>query len=1399
MIKESLQTSAVAYNSRNNMDERHEQIVSRFANSESSPGLKLLHAFFSVFKAQDAFSPNNRRSYWKLAQPLVFGMHVMSLVLPSDDVVKGYASGLWFFGPFNYFRIDGLAWNLGIQSAVSALALALIFLPALAAGLLTYMELSRREVSLFISGILRMIAVLPLKAYREILLVPMTCILISMIKYGVYSGHPGEYVNGDQAQLSPVYTILGVIALPIFLAEVYIATGLIFEISFVNYKTSWFARPHSYVQLRAIIVVVVMCGLRFTSDVVSPQFSLGISALMLGYLTILHVFYLPYYFDWSNTLYTSMYASVISTALAHLLAIHFGSAAIVIQISLWMFPCYLYLSHNLVARQISINKAKLIRDCRSPYEAITVIKYVLFKDISAEDEDEEKVGLLQRNHEASEAQDRLREMFIALNRHSSETSITDVWESLYFCFREGNPTLAQLKLTKLNVTRSFTCAFLVYQLSSYYDSITEGEDITYLKWLKQTVQVKEDDKNACLQLVRVYDLLIASKSDANAVSDYLIPTYRLLQRTKKAYKHLIQHFIKRPEVLKLYGHFMADVLNDMSGLQAQSFTKNEANRLRNLANMTRISLFDNIGVLVVGVSQDDLGIILYANQEAASLLGLNISQVIGAELNNFIPPPYSLGHNQKLSEFLQFGATNHILRSHIMLYTSQKHIIEVSFDLKILAFDSTPYILVAIQGKPGDRELAVYDDRGCITSCTQHFKAQYGTDIRLEGINLEQLFPGIWDKREAFPDYVPFMLRCEDKMLVMAFSNTMMRVTKIKFVYVLNSYAALEEIEEGKKVDPNYHECIEAVKTHFGASFKAHNRAVPEESKKVIFVRKSVDLGKVGTEIVPETDAVITSNASSANSAARITRYKKLRDYTVTKGRRVRVIIVVAFLLVLGTMIGLSETISYFVSQISSISTIRELGGRRALSVKIAAEARTLELIELGLSTDSREESIATLEDLIDKFEYAENIAEDERNDGHHLGKDEIVPVWEWQPEITLNLVTGREAVKRLLFRARQLTSSTTREAALYGIRNGVGETLYFLNRTLFELIEEEVKNRFSLITLVAFAMTGGLVVVLLVYIAVLAPSIYFLESNNHSSYDQLKAIPREAIMDARLKILDRLELVHGIEALTGERDRIKPTMYKQIWPKLALKFCLFVTATFAVLIAAFLIYIYQLNDLLLSNLPYTNWAGMRRVSTVSTVFWCRELLLSLDGNDYLNLIQEDQVFYSYQERIMNSTATLDWASRVISQQIASAGVKTIGKSSKQTDMMHGSYPSNSIELNYGIQSGILEFLALVADFTSTPTSEGLIKVKSLSASLFAAFEDIMIEHQDYINEKVDSTRTALMLMILAYGVTLFVLLFYYSWVISTTSVKIISLARLLPMLPEARPINEEKQSHDSY
>lgn len=1107
------------------MEDTQELDDNSFEALKSNSQLEWTNAFFSIFSTNDLVDRQGRRSYAELAQPVLFLLNMMSLAIPSLDVIEGFSEGYWFFAALNYLRLDALAWNMGLEQVGSVIALTFVLVPALMLVSLTYIERYKAKFNYRLLVGMRWLFFVPLSILKEASGVPVACMLLSMIKYGVIGGRPVEYIDATTSSLNVVYSILGCLTLPVFLAEMYIGAILLFRINFNNCSDHWFARPHSFVQARSQLVVLCLCIIEFTHDKSSPQLFSALSCISLAYLCFMHINYLPYYNDRMNTLYSSIYAFLASTSLATLLAFHFESAAIIIVTSLIMFPCYLVIINSVVNKSAG-NLSRTIRDCRTPYEGATIVKKLAVAYVSSDSISREAAVV------------RLKTSLADLVQRFNDSMLCGILASLQYCFIENDPALAMQALHKDFISPDFSCRFTAFHLHKYYDGLTNRDDLAFTE---QIMQVKEDDRVACFQLIAIYELLLASKNDVNSVEGRLGTVYNLLMNTKRAYKRLMNLSNKRAEVLELYRHFMWDVLNDYSSSQ--------------LANFSEV-------------------------------------------------------------------------------------------------------------GKIADED--------------------------------------------------------EDPL------------------------------------------------------------------KKVNFIESSVVLRKNRVE---SNSIQMTSNNlsphSSSNSLLLLDRFKKLKKGILHRGRRMRFILAVAFVVVLAIMVGMMMLIGSFIDDLISIDLINEFGAKRMLAARISTESRTLQLIADGYLDVPRNTS--GLEAVISRLANAEDLAEGEREKGYDLGKDESVVIWKWEPDMKQSIVNGRECIQQLLSYAKQLTANTTKSAAYYGIRNGVGETQYFLNRTLFKYIDDETTDRHNYIVFVAVLMTCSLVLVMLVYFLILAPHIYFLEGNSRKGFNLIQNLQRENVIEAKNRLFDRLEIVHGEEISFLERDRRRGKPYRRIWPRLALKFGLFVSATVLIVVATYLIYVNKLNDLIQSNPHYSNWAGLRRMTTHSAFFWCRELLLSRRGIGYFDLIASDQLHYTYLERIRNSTQTLDWAHSAIVEGVAKAGIKNIGHSSTRIGMLLDAYPNSTLELDYGIHGGIQEYFNVVEYFVANPNNVTLGAIQNLASKLILAMEDLMIAQQDYIDVEVDATSKILVYLILAYGFLLSGLFIYYSHVIKATNLGIIAVARLHPMIPDTK------------
>jgi PAS domain-containing protein len=1382
----------------------------RFASEQALPH-KYKHAFFSLFDSDKIYTDKRIRSSLALLWPVLYLLNMMSLIVP----VHKFTEAQWFVTALSCIRYDGLAWSFGLESMVGVATALLVVSAACTAALLTHFEAAKvPRYDRFKSLSWYFLVQSQLTGFSEGFLVPTACMLISMVKYGLSPASPTEYISSATSDLSYLQATAGLVALPIFILEASIGIQTQFDVSFNNPGRQWFARAHSYVQHRVLLVVLTLCASQFAHDATSPELYLVLSGMCHSYLAYLYAAYLPYYNDMTNTFYISIYMYLVSCCAATLLSVKIGTPYVVILISAAMYPCYFAISYGIVCSRVRGTSEHNIEACKTHFEGITFLKSKLATFLANESSSERAQVAMQ-----------LRGEFNYIRNAFPTRMITGVWEALFYLIVDNNPELAQLKLcslqgssadyesrsksatstpSSLGVIKDFEGEFLMFHLSKHCDSTIKGEDVTYLVWLKQIEEVKQFDLELCEELVKIYGLLLASKSNVSAFSERLIPLYLLLLKTKATYKHLTQVYTKRPEVLELYGRFMCDVLNDQKGypfLVNGQTERNSHSRVYMPINKIQTLFGADVGIIVISGAEEDLGIIQFVNEEAARLLSLSPQQMIGAELDRFIPPPYCHNHNTKLAEFLKYGTTNRIYRAHLTLYNPDRYDVEVTFDVRVMALNCRPYFLTAIRGKPENRELAIYDDDGKITSCTKNFEVLYAKGARLEGVALGDLFHGIMEERMKYPDNVPFMRVREESRLVMMFTHETLRLSKIKFLYIIRSDQALEELLEDRAIDPQHIPLVNAALEYLSGRSRRLGK------KRLAFVAhlKRAGIARKGTEQGSQSRSSVDSHGfqscdaqgshdkamtslDPALSELRTSKFCSLRDSVLQRSHRIKLTLGLAFMIVFLIVTGLQVAVDNFTSDIVQISTIHDFSSRQLLSTKIATYSKTLKLIAEGASDSSLQETVSSLEDVIKELHRIEALVEEERKLGKDLGKNTILPIWKWEPDITQNLVTGREAVRQLLSHAEQLTAATTEKAVMYGIRNGIGETYEFFNQTLVRYVESEVISRRASINTIALLVFIGVVCILLAYIMILAPNIYFLDTTSRKVHLELQQVHAESIIHARSKIMERLEYVHGEQPMIPELEHSKVTKYRLIWPRLALKFGLFVSATLLMLAGSFLMFNAKLDELIISNPHYSVWAGTRSTAVQSAYFWSRELLIRQRTGGYGAEMSKYQYYYSVNERITNSTQTLQWAHRVLSYTSRTSGITESELAQGTINLMHSAYSSDIPELHYGIHSGLLEFVAQVHDFAAEPAEGSLKRIELLSGRLLTAMDELSAKHQADIDFDISEMHSHFLGLLMGYGVILAVLYLYYIHEIKHISLLIIATARLLHLMPEVKP-----------
>jgi len=382
-----------------------------------------------------------------------------------------------------------------------------------------------------------------------------------------------------------------------------------------------------------------------------------------------------------------------------------------------------------------------------------------------------------------------------------------VWETNLCLYALKNERLARLKVWKcIGKESNLETEYQEFCCRQAFGKKT-FEDLEYIKYLWKLSKVTERDNALCHQLINFWSELTSSHPKIQVLRNLSKSIDKLIRKIQKTAEKLIEQNKSNPEICNIYGSFLNDIL----------FDNEKALRLTRLAELissynsannkysSKLKFFDkDNGLLLISADPENLGVVIYANTKAASILGTSVDTMLGSDFKSLIPPPYDSFHNQVLERFLLYSEQPKLrFPENFAILNQQGYLVEITMYSKAISLESYPILSFLFREMNPDREVAIVSEEGIINSHSENFPRQLGYQTDVQGLNIYNMFPdfeSILDPNKAH------FLRVNGKKLAIISKEVPVGSSGMKFVWIISEkeeVKALSKIDVLESVDMN--------------------------------------------------------------------------------------------------------------------------------------------------------------------------------------------------------------------------------------------------------------------------------------------------------------------------------------------------------------------------------------------------------------------------------------------------------------------------------------------------------------------------------------------------------------------------------------------------------------------
>ena len=1022
--------------------------------------------------------------------------------------------------------------------------------------------------------------------------------------------------------------VLALFSLILCISLALIRVIFIYDNTWALRSTRLLAHVNYTYELKELIVIVTFSLISALKP--APLLALFLSSALTFYLFAFLLWFLPYYHPTTLLLKTLQTAIISWAGIAGFIGILTDSMTVTVKLVLFVSPLIcLLIGHFLRWR---VNKCVFRREKMPFWRYEIAIRRLLER---AKDEEAHAEEL----HPA---------LSFGAKIYAEKAKEYYLLQAQYYYYIREEPEIALLRLTSsITCPGNIAVKFQIYRFSQALCRLSISEERDFVDYQRLYQQALTLDCHLCEATYDLLNVLINKNTNEKLLERAYLNLASGIQMAQRAYRDLKRKFPNDPFVLQSYGTFLGELFHE--SVAQELITKGifELNR-RKKTHINTIESYSSVdtGVLIVSCHHQFFGKITFANEQLGKIIGCKRAEIVGKDLDDFIPPPYNYKHNRKLYSFLARGEAPEIFRSHLFLSSNQRFSVEVTFRFRPTVVQGVPYFVVAVRPKPNTREFAIFDiETMLITSHSLYFPGSIHIESRktLVGENLITFLPSLDSLFSQHRTNNGFIYHHPENGLSMGmkFAEVSLGSGTIHWLYVITSEKGIDDLFTNKGDDEV---------TRFKRSMRTSNVSSDEKTtfdiENLNFPSKAPSFHEMKTPFGTATQ----TNKDEATTASLTTSYAKSATGLALRRQANRAVhtLKVSYLvmiLLLTLLLGVALAVLYVTLEANSEATDWiELGMGRLHLVRCVHLARRINLIESGYEPKGLESTLQARlsSELFDLKVVTDNYLKRE------VASTPIHTLITGQYLISsLPLITALTDFSTHTQFQADFPSNTLSTDFFYTYSNGMSELFALLNTTVHTYLDAKGAENVSVIAITSGTSFLLMALVLLASNVCIARSLYQLIHCYARLWSILTLIPGIRLREIMNVHKDRIELVHGTEYIPVEQNKLREN--KSILHPPNRRIAIIAkTALFAVGTVGFIMFLLlygygKIEILLETNEEYMNAISYMTLYPTIAVHLLKEAYLEQTSpNSYYKIVAEGQIYPSLELKLHEIVRNMD-------------------------------------------------------------------------------------------------------------------------------------------------------------
>ena len=1158
------------------------------------------------------------KSYLQLAFIGVSAVQMLSVLVEYMREVKEYETYRYFEAISQGFRPDLWVINTGQENA-GLLASLCVFLLVLV-GYIVEIVTIYTSTDYSLAKIVTFLIDFPIIVIQQYAILPISLLYFHTVLSSLYSATAPQFQG-----------VLALSCLLLCYSFTLIRILFVYDSTWALRSTRLLAHVNYTYELKEFAVMVAFSLISALKP--SPMLGLFLSSALALYLFVFLLCFLPYYHSATSLLKLLQTAVIAWAGVAGFVGLLTDPMTVTVKLVLFVSPLLCLLISHLVRWRV--RKVQFRRE-NVPFWRYELAIRQLFEAVKDEEET---------------AEDLAAALAFGAKLYASKHQEYYLLLAQYYYYIREESEIALLRLTSsVTCPGNLAVEFQISRFSQALCKLSVSEERDFVDYQRLYQRALTLDCRLCEAAYDLLNVLINKNTNEKLLERAYLNMARGIQVAQWAYRSLKSKFPNDPFVLQSYGTFLGDLFHEPVAQELITKGFFELNR-RKKTHINTIESYSSVdtGVLIISCHHQFFGKITFANEQLGKIIGCKLSEVVGKDLDDFIPPPYNDRHNRKLYSFLARGEAAEVFRSHLFLSSNQRFSVEVTFRFRPTVVQGVPYFVVAVRPKPNTREFAIFDSATLlITSHSLYFPASIHVQDRktVVGESLSMLLPDVETYMSETRSNLGFIYRhpVHNLSIGMKFATVALGNGVIHWVYIITSEKGIDDLFTNKG-----DEDITRFKRSMRSSTISSEDKTALEPEDPDLHAKFASYNEIKT---PNREGTLTqTNKDEATTTSQNTSYAKsavglsLRHQAQRAVRTLQVSYLVMILL-LTLLVAIALAVLYVTLEANSQATDWvDLGMGRLHLVRCMHFARRINLVEAGYEAVSLKETlqsrllaeIASLNAVTDEYLKREvtSTAIHTLITGQYLLS-------------SLPLITAlTDFSTHTQFQADLPSADPLSTDFFYTYYNGLGPLLAVLNSTVDRYLDAKAADGVSVIAVTSGAAFLLMAVVLVASNVCIARSLYQLMHIYVRLWSLLTAIPTIRLREIMNIHKDRIELVHGTEYVPVEQSRVR-TNKSILHPPNRRIAIIAKVGLFAVGSAAFLLFLLlygygQIETLLRTNEEYMNAISyMTLYPTVAVHVLKEAYLVRISANSYYHIVAEGQNYPSLELKLREIVGNME-------------------------------------------------------------------------------------------------------------------------------------------------------------